>query len=87
MRVLFKPVRYVFYRILTWKLRDPRESTPVVAASLVTVLLLWVNLLCATMITNAVRGRLLLADFPGGRVGLSAFAVSWLLSILWPHTQ
>jgi hypothetical protein len=35
MLLSLKPLRYVFYRILTWKLRDPRERTPVVVSTVV----------------------------------------------------
>jgi hypothetical protein len=71
MHRLLKPLRYVFYRILEWKLRDRREATPVLVAALATVLLLFLNVITATMLVNGFRGRLLLPNFPGGRIGLS----------------
>jgi hypothetical protein len=39
MHWLLMPVRSVFYRILAWKLRDSRESTPGLVAGLATTLL------------------------------------------------
>ena len=70
--MLLNPLKYVFYRILAWKLRDPRESTPVLVAALATVLLLLFNAVTATMLVNGFREQALLPDFPGGRFGLSA---------------
>lgn len=80
--MLLRPLSYVFYRILAWKLRDPRESTPILIACLSTILLLFLNLLVVTMLVNGFRGHQLLPPFPGGRVGLStalllSFAVGY----------
>jgi hypothetical protein len=51
-----KPRRYVFYRILKSKLRDPRETTPVLVACIATSLLLFLNLMLAVMVINVWRG-------------------------------
>ena len=73
MRKILKPLRYVFFRVLAWKLRSPREPTPVLAASLVTCVLLFLNVLGLTMAINIVLGRHpVLPSFPGGRAALGA---------------
>jgi len=66
MNLILKPLRYVFYRILTWKMRDPRETTPVLVAGIGTSVLLFFNCMLAVMVVNALRGRPLL---PQGRIG------------------
>jgi hypothetical protein len=71
--MLLKPLKYVFYRILAWKLRDKRESLPVLVAAGATVLLLFFNLIAAVMILNRLRGHDLLPDPPGGIDGLAVF--------------
>jgi hypothetical protein len=67
---ILKPLRYVFFRVLTSKLRDPYDPTPVLTASLVTILLLFGNAVGLTMIVNATMHRTLLPPFPGGHVAL-----------------
>ena len=52
----FKPLRYVFYRILKSKLRGPRETTPVLVACIATSVLLFFNLMLAVMVINMRRG-------------------------------
>jgi hypothetical protein len=51
-----KPLRYVSYRILTWKLRDPSETTPILVACIATSVLLFFNLMLAVMVINVWRG-------------------------------
>lgn len=80
--MLSNPLKYVFYRILAWKLRDPREPNPTLVAVLATVVLLFFNAGAGTMLINGFRGQPLLPDFPGGRIGLSvvvllAFALGY----------
>ena len=58
-RILFTPIRYVFYRLLMYKLRDPQENMPVLVACLVTTLLLLINGMSAWMIVNFGRQPLL----------------------------
>jgi hypothetical protein len=86
MRRLLKPLRYVFFRVLVWKLRNPREPTPILVASLVTFLLLFFNVVGLTMIINIVMGRRpVLPAFPGGR---PAMAVVFLgCAMLAYHTM
>jgi len=77
MRVLLRPMRYVFYRLLTWKLRDQRDSSPVLFASFATAILLSFNAMGVVIIVNIVRGyRPVLPDFPGGREALALAAVA-----------
>ncbi len=88
--MLLRPLRYVFFRILSWKLRDPRESTPVVVASLSTIILLFFNLMAFTMLVNGFTGHPLLPPLRGGRgaqsallafcciVGYSAMRTAWV---------
>ena len=57
MQTLLTPIRYVFYRLLVYKLRDPGETTPVFVASLATTTLLLFNVMSATMVVNHVAGR------------------------------
>jgi hypothetical protein len=56
MHWLLKPIRYVFYRILAWKLRDSRESTPVLVAGLATTLLIVLNCTLVMMCAYGLRG-------------------------------
>jgi hypothetical protein len=72
-----KPLRYVFYRILTSKLRDPSETTPVLVACIATSLLLFFNLMLADMIINAWRGVHLLAT----RSGFAYVLVAVMLAV------
>lgn len=76
--MLLTPLRYVFYRILAWKLREQRESLPVLVAVGITVILLFYNLLAIVMIVNRLRGKSLIPDLPGGRIGLG---ISLVLSL------
>jgi hypothetical protein len=72
MRLLLKPTRYVFYRLLTWKLRDLRDPSPVVFASFATFLLLFFNAIGMAIIVNIILGhRPVLGNFPGGRGALA----------------
>lgn len=73
--MLLRPLRYVFFRILSWKLRDPRESTPVLVASLSTIVLLFFNLMVVTMLVNGFTGHPLLPPLRGGPGALSALLV------------
>ena len=65
---ILKPIRYVFYRILAWKLRDRSENTPVLVAAIATSLLLFVNGLLALMVINDLSGRPLLPELHRGLV-------------------
>jgi hypothetical protein len=58
---ILKPIRYVFYRILAWKLSDRRESTPLLVAGFATSLLLAFNGMLAFMVVNQLSGRPLLS--------------------------
>ncbi len=83
---VLKPIRYVFYRILTWKLRDARESTPVFVAELLTSMLLLINGLFVFMAVNAFHGRALLPLFKRSSMyapvtlffGASCLLMNWL---------
>ncbi len=57
MHTLLKPIRYVFYRILQFKLRDRQEPTPILVAALCTFLLLFFNAMGLMMTINIVLGR------------------------------
>jgi hypothetical protein len=88
MHLILKPLRYVFYRILTWKIRDPRESTPVLVAGIATSVLLAFNCMLVAMVANALRGRPLLphdklsnGDYVA--VGLAPIAMTGLMNVAW----
>jgi hypothetical protein len=68
--IVSAPVRYVFYQILSWKLRDSREDTPVLVASLATSILLWFNAVAAVMVWNGLLGRNSLLPLPYTRLEL-----------------
>jgi hypothetical protein len=80
---LFKPIRYVFYRILTWKLNDPRESTPVLVATLGTSLLLFTNALLILMLYDDYSGREFLPSLHRTPRTYGVVAVL-LASLAWP---
>src|SRR5208282_1006157 len=52
-----KPWRYVFFRTMKWKLRNPRDATPGLTAAFVTALLLYANLTTLIMIRNGLLGQ------------------------------
>ena len=54
---VLKPVRYVFYRILSWKMHDSRETAPVLVAAIATTLLLLLNAMLIFMTINAALDR------------------------------
>ena len=54
--LLVRPIRYVYYRILVWKLHDPTESMPFLAAGSLVVMLLAVNSLLIVEIVVIVYG-------------------------------
>jgi hypothetical protein len=54
---MFRPLRYVFFRILEWKLHDTQENTPLLVASLGTFVLLCSNAILVTMLVNGFMGR------------------------------
>jgi len=67
---MLKPIRYVYYRILLWKLSDRRENTPVLVAGLATSLLLTLNVMLTFMFINELSGR---PPLPPLRFGLVAY--------------
>jgi hypothetical protein len=75
---ILKPIRYVFYRILVWKLRDVREDTPVLVAGLGTSLLLFLNGILAFMVINDLSGRALLPELHRGLVEYLTAAILFL---------
>jgi hypothetical protein len=76
MNPVFKPWRYVYFRILMWKLRDPRETTPVLVAGMATSVLLYLNGMLVLMVSNALRGRRLLPAEHLGNIGYAEFALA-----------
>jgi hypothetical protein len=77
MLTIAKPLRYVFYRILTWKLRDPRETLPVATAAVILLVLLDANFLAPYLLLSHLAGRSTtwLSDWPGiGRGGAYVLA-------------
>jgi len=54
---IVKPFRHVFYRILTWKLRDSREALPVATAAVIMLVLLDANLLAPYLLVSHLTGR------------------------------
>ena len=79
MYILLKPIRYLFYRLLTYKLRDARETTPVLVACLATTGLLLFNLMSATMVVSYLAGRQDLLPALGRWTLYAAIAVAaWL---------
>ena len=54
MHLLARPIRYIYYRILVWKLHDATESTPVLAAGVVVTAVLSLNLLLIVEIVSIV---------------------------------
>ena len=85
-----KPIRYVFYRILSWKLRDAGENAPMLVAGMCTALLLWFNAMSLMMLGNALLHReSLLPRLPGTRfeqyavAALLLFAFARVESKLW----
>jgi hypothetical protein len=83
-----KPIRYVFYRILMWKLSDARESTPIFVACMATSLLLFCNVLAAFMVANVLGGRDVLPKQRLGNVAYGVVAIlllvsSWLMNSAW----
>jgi hypothetical protein len=86
MRKVLKPLRYVFFRVLMSKLRDPSEPLPILVASTVTLVLLLFNVMGLTMIINIVMGhRDLLPAFPGGRPAMAVVFVG--CALLAYHTM
>jgi hypothetical protein len=87
--VLSTPIRYVFYRILSWRLRDAHETTPVLVAALLTALVLYLNALFLLMVIRAIMHSELLPALPQNTVPLYAAGlvalVAWisLASGLW----
>jgi hypothetical protein len=58
MNVITKPIRYVFYRVLKWKLTiSPADPTPVFTAVGVITLLLIFNLAAIQVVVNHLTGR------------------------------
>src|SRR5258708_39681606 len=77
MLTIAKPLRYVFYRILTWKLRDSREALPVATAAFSLLVLLDANLLAPYLLLSHLTGRSTarLSNWPGiGRGGAYVLA-------------
>jgi hypothetical protein len=88
-----KPLRYVFYRILSWKLKDVSEALPVLASAGILFVLLGANLVGAyflvvnltnrpgawltTMLENGSRGP----DYVV--TALAAFAFTRLVTYAW----
>jgi hypothetical protein len=64
MHSIIKPFRYVFYRILTWKLRDPRAASPAMVAGGATALLLFFNGVLVLMLTRGLRGNVCFQTCP-----------------------
>jgi hypothetical protein len=67
MNPLLKPVRFVFYQLLSSKLKDPTERTPILVASLTTALLLFFNAAGLMMLVNHMEHRTLVPRLPGTR--------------------
>ena len=78
---ILKPLRYVFYRILSWKLRDPRETTPVLVAGMATALLLFFNFLFAFMVANILMGHRVLPTQRLGNVEYVALGALFLMVV------
>jgi hypothetical protein len=87
-----KPIRYVFYRIFTWKLKDPQEALPALTAGVVTFVLLYANLFASYFLFSHLSGQSTtwLIDYPGigrGRaylaVGLVSLGFGRLITYLW----
>jgi len=77
MLAITKPIRYVFYRILTWKLRDSREALPVATAAVILLVLLDANFLAPYVLLSHLTGRSTawLSDWSGiGRGGAYVLA-------------
>jgi hypothetical protein len=64
MHFLLRPLRYVFYRILEFKRRQP-GTVPVLVAAYLTVLLVMMNAAVLVMLVNGYRGMPLLPTSPG----------------------
>jgi hypothetical protein len=85
---LLKPIRYVFFRILTWKLKDYRESTPVLVASMATSVLLFFNVLLVAVLASVYQGRSIMPELHRTiglylEVGAFFLLISWLMSSAW----
>jgi hypothetical protein len=84
-----KPVRYLFYRVLSWKLHDEHDLTPALTASLSTLLFLSINVMTVAMLWNWWLGREPLPTLPANRVALclvviaSGAVVHRVLKRLW----
>jgi hypothetical protein len=62
MNVITKPIRYVFYRVLKWKLTiSPADPTPVFTAVGVITLLLIFNLAAIQVVVNHLTGYMVIA--------------------------
>jgi hypothetical protein len=92
MLTIAKPIRYVFYRIVTWKLKDPQEVLPALTAGVVTFVLLYANLFAPYFLFSHLNGQSTtwLIDYPGigrGRayvvVGLMSLGFGRLITYLW----
>jgi hypothetical protein len=85
---ILKPIRYVFYRILMWKLHDRTEQMPVLATAGVTTLLLFSNAILALMTFNDLSGRPPLPEVHRGLVeyvtgAILALAVAGVMNSAW----
>jgi hypothetical protein len=77
-----KPIRYAFYRIFTWRLKDPRETLPALTAGVVTWILLYANFFAPYFLFSRLNGLspTWLTNYPGiGRGG--AYIVACILSL------
>ena len=94
MRPLLKPLRYVLFRILRWKLKDSREATPFFAAGIIVALLVTLNAFVIVSVTQDIFGmtiislttlRALQALFPGSYLiaGLLMAALGTLIVNQW----
>jgi hypothetical protein len=54
---VLKPIRYVYYRVLMWRLKDGRDRTPTVTASIAVSLLLFLNAMLIGEILLTRAGR------------------------------
>jgi hypothetical protein len=96
MLTIAKPLRYVFYRILTWKLRDSREALLVLTAAGIMLVLLDANLLAPYLLFSHLTGRTTrwLSEWPGiGRggayilAGVITLGFAHLIAYLWEVPQ
>ena len=92
MLTIAKPLRYVFYRILTWKLRDSREALPVATAAVILLVLLDANFLAPYLLLSHLTGHSTswLSEWLGiGRggayvvAGVITLAFARLITYLW----